>query len=156
MVLDWFWNHFDKEKEFISATRNAKIRINDQLLGYPIENHLYQLPEEQLKRIVNELIDKLTEDKLEISNYTNFKDFLIGNFGEELYKLYFGPYNTKIWNADLAEVPLNWLDGELPMPNLKEVLLNNIMKNEESTMVHATFYYPRKDESQFIVNRLSE
>ncbi len=156
IVLDWFWSHFDRENEFLSATRNAKIRLNEQLVGYPIENYLYQLPSEQLKPIVNELIDKLSEDKLEISGYANFKDFLIGNFGEELYKLYFGPYNTKIWNADLAEVPLDWLEGKLPMPKLKEVLLSNILKNEESTMVHSTFYYPRRDGSQFIVNRLSE
>jgi protoporphyrinogen oxidase len=156
VVLDWFWSHFDKDKEFLSATRNAKIRMNEQLVGYPIENYLYQLPEEQLKPIVNELIDKLSKDKQEIADYTNFNDFLIGNFGEELYKLYFGPYNTKIWNADLAEVPLHWLDGKLPMPKLREVLLSNILKNEESTMVHSSFYYPRRDGSQFIVNRLSE
>jgi protoporphyrinogen oxidase len=156
VVLDWFWSHFDKEKEFLSATRNAKIRMNEELVGYPIENYLYQLPEKQLKPIVNELVDKLSDDKLEISDYANFKDFLIGNFGEELYKLYFGPYNTKIWNANLAEVPLHWLEGKLPMPKLKEVLLSNILKSEESTMVHSSFYYPRRDGSQFIVNRLSE
>jgi protoporphyrinogen oxidase len=156
VVLDWFWNHFDKEKDFLSARRNAKIRMNEQLVGYPIENYLYQLPAEQLKPIVNELIDKLSDEKLGIADYSNFKDFLIGNFGEELYKLYFGPYNTKIWNADLAEVPLHWLDGKLPMPKLREVLLSNILKNEESAMVHSTFYYPRKDGSQFIANRLSE
>lgn len=156
VVLDWFWSHFDKDKEFISATRNAKIRMNEEFIGYPIENYLYQLPGDQLKSIVNELMDKLSEKKLQTTDYANFKDFLIGNFGEELYKLYFGPYNTKIWNTDLAKVPLEWLDGKLPMPKLREVLLSNILKNEESTMVHSTFYYPRRDGSQFIVNRLSE
>lgn len=156
VVLDWFWSHFDKDKEFLSATRNAKIRMNGEFVGYPIENYLYQLPTDQLKLVVNELMDKLSEKKLQTTDYANFKDFLIGNFGEELYKLYFGPYNTKIWNADLAEVPLDWLDGKLPMPKLREVLLSNILKNEESTMVHSTFYYPRRDGSQFIVNRLSE
>lgn len=156
VVLDWFWRHFDKENEFLLATRNAKIRMNEQMVGYPIENYLYQLPKNQLTPILNELIDKLSEGNIEISDFTNFKDFLIGNFGEELYKLYFGPYNTKIWNSNLAEVPLDWLDGKLPMPKLKEVLLSNILKDEESTMVHSTFYYPRRDGSQFIVNRLSE
>lgn len=156
VVLDWFWSHFDKDKEFLSATRNAKIRLNGEFVGYPIENYLYQLPEQQLKPIVNELMDKLSEEKLQTTDYSNFKDFLIGNFGEELYKLYFGPYNTKIWNADLAKVPLEWLDGKLPMPKLREVLLSNILKNEESTMVHSTFFYPRRDGSQFIVNRFSE
>ena len=28
------------EQEFLSATRNAKIRMNEQLVGYPIENYL--------------------------------------------------------------------------------------------------------------------
>ena len=140
VVLDWFWSHFDKDKEFLSATRNAKIRLNGEFVGYPIENYLYQLPEQQLKPIVNELMNKLSEEKLQTTDYSNFKDFLIGNFGEELYKLYFGPYNTKIWNADLAKVPLEWLDGKLPMPKLREVLLSNILKNEESTMVHSTFF----------------
>jgi protoporphyrinogen oxidase len=131
VVLDWFWSHFDKDKEFLCATRNAKIRFNEKLVGYPIENYLYQLPEDQLKQIVNELMDKLSDKKYQATDYSNFKDFLIGNFGKELYKLYFGPYNTKIWNTDLAKVPLEWLNGKLPMPELRKVLLSNILKNEE-------------------------
>lgn len=156
IVLDWFWSHFDKENEFISAKRNAKILMNDDLIGYPIENYISQLPEVQLRPIVNELLDKLSNDVLNVEDYTNFKDFLIGNFGQELYKIYFGPYNTKIWNTDLANVPLDWLEDKLPMPKLREVLLSNILKSEESTMVHSSFYYPCRDGSQFIVNRLSK
>lgn len=156
LVLDWFWSHFDKENEFIKTSRNAKILLNSDFIGYPIENYLYQLPKEQLIPILNELIEKLSNDKHQVSDYSSFKSFLIGNFGEELYNLYFGPYNTKIWNSDLDKVPLEWLDQKLPMPNLREVLLSNIVKNEESKMVHSTFFYPRKDGSQFIVNRLSE
>lgn len=154
VVLNWFWSYFDQEKEFLKATRNAKILMNDSLIGYPIENYLYQLPDKQMKVIVNELLDLLKQDRKE--EYTNFKEFLIGNFGQELYQLYFGPYNSKIWNTDLAHVPLHWLDGKLPMPKLKEVILSNIQKREEAAMVHATFYYPKRDGSQFIVNRLSE
>jgi hypothetical protein len=53
-------------------------------------------------------------------------------------------------------VPLQWLDGKLPMPKLNEVILSNILKKEEANMVHSSFFYPRRDGSQFIVNRLSE
>ncbi|WP_231458834.1 MULTISPECIES: NAD(P)/FAD-dependent oxidoreductase [unclassified Pedobacter] len=156
IVLDWFWKHFDIENEFIKANRNAKILMNDTLIGYPIENYLYQLPEQQLTTILNELLDKLSEKVKDVSDYENFKDFLIGNFGEALYNTYFGPYNTKLWNTDLSKVPLVWLDGKLPMPKLREVIFSNVIKKEESTMVHATFYYPCKDGSQFIVDRLAE
>lgn len=154
-VLEWFWSHFDKENEFLKAKRNAKIKIDDRLIGYPIENYLYQLPADKLKPIVIELLEKIENEKSTTSDYKNFKEFLIGNFGEELFRLYFGPYNSKIWNLDLEEVPLNWLEGKLPMPKLKEVILSNIAKEEEAEMVHSSFYYPKRDGSQFIVNRLS-
>ena len=154
-VLDWFWGQFDRDKEFLKARRNAKIHINKQLVGYPIENFLYQLPESQLKPIVDELLQKLSCNKEENTEYANFKEFLIGNFGYELYKLYFGPYNTKIWNADLEKIPLAWLDGKLPMPNLHEVIYSNILKKEETNMVHSSFFYAKRDGSQFIDDRLA-
>jgi len=155
-VLDWFWQYFDRDKEFLKATRNAKILLNDKLIGYPLENYLHQLPENETRAIVEELIGMLVNEKNKEITYDNFKDFLIGNFGENLYRIYFGPYNSKIWHTDISKVPLEWLDGKLPMPQIKEVIISNIIKKEESTMVHASFYYPRRDGSQFIVNRLSE
>ncbi len=155
-VLDWFWKHFDRNKEFLKATRNAKIFMSGTLFGYPLENFLYQLPEEQVRLVVGELLDLQSKGKNEPAKYDNFKDFLIGNFGENLYNLYFGPYNSKIWNTDISRVPLEWLDGKLPMPEIKEVIISNILKRAESSMVHASFYYPIRDGSQFIVNRLSE
>ncbi len=155
-VLNWFWQHFNRDEEFLKATRNAKILLDGKLIGYPLENYLYQLPENETRAIVGELIEMLVQEKNKDAHYDNFKDFLIGNFGENLYRLYFGPYNSKIWNTDISKVPLEWLDGKLPMPQIKEVIMSNIIKKEESTMVHASFYYPKRDGSQFIVNRLAQ
>ncbi len=155
-VLDWFWKHFNRDEEFLKATRNAKILLGGKLIGYPLENYLHQLPENETRAIVEELIQMLVQEKNKDVHYDNFKDFLIGNFGDNLYRLYFGPYNSKIWNTDISKVPLEWLDGKLPMPQIKEVIMSNIIKKEESTMVHASFYYPKRDGSQFIVNRLAE
>jgi len=155
LVLDWFWSHFDKDNEFLSAKRNAKILFDSKLVGYPIENYIYQLPESKQKEIFNELVFKLSGGNDEVK-YVNFKDFLIGNFGLGLYNLYFGPYNTKIWNKDLEKVPLEWLDGKLPMPKIEEVLISNLIRAEESAMVHSTFFYPKYGGSQFIVERLAK
>jgi len=106
--------------------------------------------------IVLDLINILKQEEKQVGDYPNFESFLKGNFGETLYQLYFGPYNSKIWNTDISQVPLEWLDGKLPMPNITETLLSNIIKQEESTMVHASFYYPKKNGSQFIVDTLSK
>lgn len=41
-VLEWFWSHFNKEKEFTKAVRNAVVSMPDKkLIPYPIENHVY-------------------------------------------------------------------------------------------------------------------
>jgi protoporphyrinogen oxidase len=155
-VLNWFWQHFEIESEFLSAKRKAKILLNDKLIGYPIENFLYELPDTQVKTIVLELLEIFKNGNKDALGYENFETFLKGNFGPSLYNLYFRPYNTKIWNTDISKVPLEWLDGKLPMPKIDEVILSNIIKKEEQQMVHSTFYYPTRDGSQFIVNRLSE
>ena len=156
-VLDWFWGFFDRDKEFIKAKRNAKILLNGKFVGYPLENHLSKLDKETVAQILKEQLDLYCQaGTKKPEDYPHFEAFLIGNFGPTLYNLYFKPYNTKIWNTDLSRVPLAWLEGKLPMPNVPQMLLANIATQEESDMVHATFYYAKENGSQFIVNRLSE
>ena len=152
-VRDWFWSFFDIDNDFLKATRNAKIWMNGNYIGYPIENYLYLFDKEISAGVIRDLLATLEQEKTE---YHNFEEFLKGNFGETLYKLYFEPYNRKIWNTDLKNVPLEWLDGKLPMPNIESILLQNLWREEEGNMVHSSFYYPVKGGSQFIVDRLSE
>lgn len=152
-VLDWFWSKFDKS-DFSQTKRIAKIFMNDQIFGYPIENYIHLLPSEIIKRIVNELLDiHKANARFETSN---FDDFLKLHFGNTLYNLYFKPYNDKIWKVDLKKIPLKWLEGKLPTPNIPEILVSNIISAEESTMVHSTFWYPKKGGSQFIADTLAK
>lgn len=153
-VLDWFCNHFDKEKEFRLAERNSVIFMSDGLkIPYPIENYIYLLPEQTQKAIISDL---LFLSKTEQQNCANFKEFLQKRFGETLYNTYFKPYNEKIWRSDLSQVPLDWLEGKLPMPSVEDILYNNFNHVVERQFVHSTFYYEKEGGSQFIINRLAE
>jgi len=55
---------------------------------------------------------------------------------------------------------VEWLDGKLPMPTLKEIfkanILNRTPKSGKAAMVHDSFFYPRHNGSQHIVERLAE
>jgi len=155
-VFDWFWSHFDMDQEFIKARRNAKILLQNKIIGYPIENFLSEFDEQTVTKIVQELLETQKDKRVQDFDFTNFEDFLKSNFGNTLYELYFKPYNKKIWRTDLSGVPLGWLDGKLPMPKLSEIILSNILKKDEDTMVHSHFYYPKNGGSQFIADRLSE
>jgi protoporphyrinogen oxidase len=154
-VGEWFWSHFDRDQEFLKANRNARILVDGYLVGYPIENHLYELPAEKVKLILHELMKLESRGYRAPFSYRDFGAFLEGNFGETLYQLYFKPYNQKIWRRDLSEISLEWLDGKLPMPDYREILWKNIMREDETEMVHSFFYYPFSGGSQFIADRLA-
>lgn len=151
-VLEWFWKFFDKEMEFTRSRRNA-VAMLDKPIGYPIENHLYQMDPKTVTNIIYDFVELIKSNKKE---YENFEDFLKSKFGKTLYELYFKPYNEKIWKKKLSEIPLTWLEGKLPMPDISEILTNNINKKKESEMVHSSFYYPKKNGSQFIADSLSK
>ncbi len=152
-VLSWFWSFFDKEKEFTKATRNAIISMSDgKIIPYPIENHIYLLGD-KIQSIIHDLITNLTENKK--IKLQNFEEFLQNRFGKTLCDIYFKPYNEKIWKTDLLNIPLSWLEGKLPMPTISEIIYNNINRMEEQNFVHSSFYYPVKNGSQYIADRLA-
>jgi len=158
-VSDWFWAHFDQEAEFLFSRRNAAIFMRDRFVGYPIENHIYQLEDAHAAKIISELLHVLKHkqgQKNQPNLNTSFKDFLLDTFGQTLCDAYFIPYNNKIWRLDLATMPIEWLDGKLPMPRVEDIISSNILRREETEMVHSRFYYPKEGGSQFTIDRLME
>ena len=152
-VMDWFWKHFDKEKEFTKTLRNSAVVFNEKLtVPYPVENHAYYFDAETQRAFIKDLLDISKEQ----NEPNNFEEFLKGRFGETLYNLYFQPYNYKVWRRDLAKVPMSWLEGKLPMPTVNEMIYNNMNHIEERQFVHSSFFYPIKGGSQFLADRLSE
>lgn len=152
-VLDWFWQHLNKA-DFELATRHAIVALADgTVVDYPIENHLYQMKEEMRESVLDDLLNIVQNG---YPGDDNFDDFLRHRFGKTLYHAYFAPYNRKIWRQPLTNVPLEWLNGKLPMPTVREILSANIGQVKEMNMVHSTFHYPRIGGSQFIANSLAK
>lgn len=152
-VLAWFWSQFDKEREFSKADRNSVVYMQSGIeIPYPIENHMYQFDEDIQRRFINDLITIARSAK---KTPKNFEEFLKGRFGSTLYDIYFRPYNEKVWRRDLSKVPLSWLEGKLPMPTVEEMIYNNINHIKEKSFVHSTFWYEKKDGSQYIVDKIS-
>ena len=84
------------------------------------------------------------------------KNFFSIILAKTLFEIYFQKYNQKIWKRDLSEIPMDWLDGKLPMINPEEILIKNIISSKSDNMVHSTFYYPIDGGSQFIAEKLSK
>lgn len=164
-VLDWFWSRFGREEEFSKADRNACVfmdrkgsSLEHEDIPYPIENHVYFFDEDTQKSFYADLdeIDRVKGLNTQFTDYDNFGDFLRWRFGKTLYRLYFQPYNEKVWRRDLTTVPMSWMEGKLPMPTTQEMRDNNAEKVEEKAFVHSTFWYEKNNGSQFIADRLAE
>ena len=164
-VLDWFWTKFIKEEDFIKADRNSCVffdKNNSSLeyycIPYPIENHIRYLNESTQKSFYEDLdeIDRIKGADSNLTDYNNFGDFLRWRFGKTLYDLYFRPYNEKVWRCDLTTIPMSWMEGKLPMPTTREMRDNNTNKLEEKSFVHSTFWYEKKDGSQYIADQLAK
>lgn len=153
-VLDWFWSRFDKENEFVKADRNSVVFMTDgRHIPYPVENHIYLFNNETQKSFIEDLLVIARNEGYEP---TNFEEFLKHRFGDTLYRLYFKPYNEKVWRRSLKNVPLSWLEGKLPMPTVQEMIFNNINQVKEKSFVHSTFWYEKKNGSQYIADKLAE
>ncbi len=153
-VLDWFWNRFNRNEEFSKAERNSVVFMDDgKEIPYPIENHIYLFNSEIQKEFISDLVSIA---KKEGNEPNNFEEFLKGRFGDTLYKMYFQPYNEKVWRRDLKLVPLSWLEGKLPMPTVAEMIFNNINHVKDKTFVHSSFWYEKQNGSQYIADKLAE
>jgi len=153
-VLEWFWNHFDREREFVLADRNSVVRMPDgKQIPYPIENHMYMFGPDIQRSFIRDMCHIASSPH---SDSADFESFLLNRFGRTLYELYFRPYNEKVWRRDLKKVPIDWLEGKLPMPTVVEIIYNNFNHIEEKEFVHSRFWYERSGGSQFIADRLAE
>lgn len=164
-VLDWFWSKFVREEEFSKADRNSCVfmdkngtSLEHDNIPYPIENHLYLFDDATQKAFYEDLeeIDRVKGLNAKFTDYDSFGDFLRWRFGKTLYNIYFQPYNEKVWRRDLTTVPMSWMEGKLPMPTTQEMRDNNANKVEEKAFVHATFWYEKKDGSQYIADKLAD
>lgn len=164
-VLEWFWSKFDCEKEFAKADRNACVFMdkgNNSLeyenIPYPIENHMYFFEKSIQKDFYKDLeeIDKTKGGNAGFTDYESFGEFLRWRFGKTLYDIYFEPYNKKVWRRDLNAVPMSWMEGKLPMPTTQEMRENNEKKIEEKVFVHSSFWYEKRNGSQYIADKMAE
>lgn len=164
-VLDWFWSKFQREDEFTKTDRNACVFMDKNEtsleydnIPYPIENHMYLFDKATQKAFYEDLeeIDRVKGINAKFTDYDSFGNFLRWRFGRTLYKLYFQPYNEKVWRRDLTTVPMSWMEGKLPMPTTQEMRDNNANKVEEKAFVHSTFWYEKRDGSQYLADKLAE
>lgn len=150
-VLDYVFNLLPKS-EWEFSVRKSKINFRETIIDYPFEFSLSKLDNEIAADCIESLFNRNTSIKVE-----SFKDILIKNFGQKIYDYYLGPYNEKIWKYSPEDMDYDWIDGKLPFPNAREILIKALNSDtRESEMSHSTYFYPKYGGIQKMVNKISE
>ena len=132
----------------VRQRRNARVLFKGRYVKYPFENGLAGLP---LRDNLGCLYHYIT------NNYpkpSNFKEWLYFTFGKGIAEKYLVPYNEKIWNTKTELMSLDWVEGRVPKPPVKDVIKSAIGIQTEGYTHQLYFYYPRQGGIQALIRAL--
>jgi protoporphyrinogen oxidase len=139
--------------EWIHFNRKSEIFIQSRRVPYPIQYHLHALPMETRLDCLMSYLDTLDKQP---SLQDSFEQWSRSSFGDRLHELFFAPYNSKLWQADLNSFNAEWTQRFVAMPD-RELIVRGALgcHLNEAFGYNATFSYPRKGGSQAIVDALA-
>jgi protoporphyrinogen oxidase len=152
-VKSFVFNNVLKEQEWNHVQRKAKIFFHENFIDYPIEfsiKQIAQFDKDLAFQITNDFFISQKEKKSE-----NLEEFFRNKFGDKLAEEYFIPYNRKIWNEDPKNMDPNWVESKLPKPDLQQ-FFNGLINNEKDSMPHSSFYYPKSNTQNTLIDNLAE
>ena len=149
-VRDWVFSRLPEEA-WESSPRVAKIHHADRLISYPFEYALWELPADIAADCIVDLAASRKGPEPAV-----FGDWLVWAFGRRIAQEYLLPYNRKIWRYDLSKMSSHWVQGKMPIPTLREVLLAVLRRDaNESEMPHSLYYYPKSGGIQSLVDAIA-
>jgi protoporphyrinogen oxidase len=116
--------------------RNSFIYINKRIVPYPIQSNIKYL---SLKNRIKSLIScffKTGEEPENLEEWFNY------NFGRELCRIFFFPYNQKLWNYPLKKISPDFLKNYVPQKSSRY--------SEKVREYNAEFFYPEKGIGELI------
>ncbi|HXZ97846.1 MAG TPA: FAD-dependent oxidoreductase, partial [Candidatus Acidoferrum sp.] len=115
--------------------RNNKILFKGRHVKYPFENGLGDLDRWDIYEC---LIGYLMNNHPKPSN---FKEWILHNFGDGIASKYLLPYNEKIWKVPLERIDIDWVE-RVPKPPLDDIIKSALGIETEGYLHQLNFYYP--------------
>ena len=143
-----FWTEILSE-DMLDRPRSSRIYYNKQFFSYPL--------------VATEALTKLglVESTLCVLSYlkakafpvkkpVNFEDWVINQFGERLFNIFFKTYTEKVWGISCKEISADWAAQRIQGLSLSSAIKNALFKPKASpgkekvikTLID-TFRYPK-------------
>lgn len=128
-------------EQFITVERLSRIYWNGHYLSYPISltEVLQKLGYgEALSILVSYVKAKIKPPQIE-----SLEDYVIANFGERLYRLFFKGYTEKVWGRSCNEISAEWGKQRIKGLSLQEVISKALGFKSTAKSLIEQFNYPR-------------
>jgi len=138
----------------VKSKRNAKVFFSGKYIKYPFENGLSELPPEDNFECLYHYVNGLLSDR---KKPENFEEWLYYSFGKGIAEKYLIPYNNKIWNYDLKNMGIDFVEKtRIPQPPLKDILKSSLGIETEGFLHQLYFYYPEHGGTQAFIKSLEK
>ncbi len=105
--------------QWVRHERQAWIWMRDRSIPYPLQNNIRHLPTPELWECVEGLLEVQScspaapgwGNTTPWGGGATFADWIVRRFGAGLARVFFRPYNAKVWATDLAEMSSSWVGG---------------------------------------------
>lgn len=129
--------------QIIHQTKNTKIFYKNQLIDYPFQTNIHQLPKEDF---IDCLYDLFTKDA--DADYHDFLEMLYAKFGKSITEKFLRPYNEKLYATDLKNLDRDAMGRFFPYADFEAIIRN--MKEAQAKTYNDTFLYLKKGTGYFI------
>lgn len=152
-VYDFIFSHFP-ESNFNQFDRVSKIDLYGNIIDYPIESNIWQLPvDEQIKYLIS--VARNGEAR-GLPAPETFEGWVRWKLGDEIADRYMIPYNEKIWGVSPSELDVDWLH-KIPAVDIEAILRTSLKRASDPSFFpsHDKFYYPKAGGYQAVFDAIA-
>ncbi len=115
-----YFNEFLQEvlgSKYVTHKRNSWIRIFDSWVPYPFQNNIHHLPRDKFQECLEGLEGLVNPSP----SASNFKDWIVNNYGMAIAEYFMVPLNKKIWSYPLESMSSKWVDNKISPVDLGSI-----------------------------------
>ena len=157
--VDKFYNDILGD-DTIKVKRLTRILYDNKFFLYPLSpfNTLLNLGFLKAIKILLSYFNSILNKSIFRKKINNFEDWVISNFGKELYITFFKSYTEKVWGISCKNISKDWAAQRIKNLSFINVIFNPILKKFKKRKIKTlvdNFNYP-KFGAGFFYEKLSE
>jgi protoporphyrinogen oxidase len=134
--------------------RRSWVYTRERFIPYPFQSNFRHLPEEAVADCIRGLRNRPARPE---DPPSNFREWIVGLFGEGIADHFMVPYNRKVWCVDPEEMGCQWTGDRVPVAGLDRILEHIEQKKDDvSWGPNATFRFPKEGGTGAIWKKLGE